>query len=113
MEKSTEGTKVDWMSVPAFGDWDNQKGMPDYSLDFSKVRQMRKLNKSDYSRISIGNDEDLLSGSKKDDEILNRSKVAASAVSRSGTAVTPAIGHQHSPSGRKKVMSYFVCCIKA
>lgn len=79
--------KADWMSVPAFGDWDNQKGMPDYSLDFSKVRQMRKQNKLDYSSISIGNDEDLLHGSK-----------VASADSLSGTAVTPEMRHRHSPS---------------
>ncbi|XP_020575428.1 uncharacterized protein LOC110021324 [Phalaenopsis equestris] len=112
MEGSTEGTKVDWMSVPAFGDWENQKGMPDYSLDFSKLRQMRKQNKSDYSCISIGNEEDLRHGSKKDEELHDRSKVASD-VSLSGAAVTPAIHHQHSPSGRRKLTSYFVCCTGA
>ncbi|EHA8588667.1 hypothetical protein COCNU_scaffold006205G000020 [Cocos nucifera] len=48
-----------WMSVPAFGDWDLKNGLPDYSLDFSKIREMRKQNKRDISRASLGNEEDL------------------------------------------------------
>ncbi|KAF4400583.1 hypothetical protein G4B88_023376 [Cannabis sativa] len=34
--------------------------MPDYSLDFSKIREMRKQNKRDVSRASIGNEEELI-----------------------------------------------------
>ncbi|KAF2284221.1 hypothetical protein GH714_019967 [Hevea brasiliensis] len=34
--------------------------MPDYSLDFSKVREMRKQNKRDVSRASLGNEEDFI-----------------------------------------------------
>ncbi|KAF6175608.1 hypothetical protein GIB67_022610 [Kingdonia uniflora] len=49
-----------WMSVPQFGDWDQKGNMPDYSLDFSKIREMRKQNKRDLSRTSIGNDEELI-----------------------------------------------------
>uniref|UniRef100_A0A803QZK8 RIN4 pathogenic type III effector avirulence factor Avr cleavage site domain-containing protein n=1 Tax=Cannabis sativa TaxID=3483 RepID=A0A803QZK8_CANSA len=50
-----------WLSVPQFGDWDQKGGqMPDYSLDFSKIREMRKQNKRDVSRASIGNEEELI-----------------------------------------------------
>ncbi|KAL2907204.1 RPM1-interacting protein 4 [Bienertia sinuspersici] len=34
-----------WLSVPQFGDWDQKGPLPDYSLDFSKIREMRKQNK--------------------------------------------------------------------
>ena len=50
-----------WMTVPAFGDWDMKNGaLPDYSMDFSKIREMRKQNKRELSRASLGGDEDLL-----------------------------------------------------
>ena len=50
-----------WMTVPAFGDWDMKNGaLPDYSMDFSKIREMRKQNKKELSRASIGGDDDLL-----------------------------------------------------
>lgn len=49
------------MSVPQFGDWDQKGPLPDYSMDFSKIRQNRKQNKRDISRASIGNEEDLIS----------------------------------------------------
>ena len=49
-----------WMTVPAFGDWDMKNGaLPDYSMDFSKIREMRKQNKKELSRASLGGDEDL------------------------------------------------------
>ncbi|KAK8921055.1 hypothetical protein KSP39_PZI020244 [Platanthera zijinensis] len=102
MEKSSEMARAEWLSVPAFGEWEKQHGMPDYSLDFSKIREMRKQNKSDYSRISVGND----------DELLHQPK-AASAESLGGHAVPAAIRRQHTPPGRKKFRSYFVCCIGA
>ncbi|CAF2321686.1 unnamed protein product, partial [Brassica rapa] len=48
-----------WLSVPQFGDWDQKGGnIPDYSLDFSKIREMRKQNKRDPSRASLGNEEE-------------------------------------------------------
>ncbi|XP_074589320.1 uncharacterized protein LOC141845166 isoform X2 [Curcuma longa] len=47
-----------WMSVPAFGEWDTKNGVPDYSLDFSKIREMRKHNKNP-SRASLGNEQEL------------------------------------------------------
>lgn len=49
-----------WLSVPQFGDWEQKGEVPDYSLDFSKIREMRKQNKKDVSRASIGNDEELI-----------------------------------------------------
>lgn len=52
---------VSWLSVPQFGDWDQKGGaLPDYSLDFSKIREMRKQNKRDPSRASLGNEEDFI-----------------------------------------------------
>ncbi|KAF5737886.1 hypothetical protein HS088_TW13G00777 [Tripterygium wilfordii] len=50
-----------WLSVPQFGDWDQKGPLPDYSLDFSKIREMRKQNKRDVSRVSLGNEEELMS----------------------------------------------------
>ncbi|KAE9449879.1 hypothetical protein C3L33_18218, partial [Rhododendron williamsianum] len=35
--------------------------MPDYSMDFTKIREMRKQNKRDVSRASLGNEEELIS----------------------------------------------------
>jgi len=56
-----QGAAVGWMTVPAFGEWDVKNGaVPDYSMDFSKIRQMRKQNKRELSRASLGGDEDLL-----------------------------------------------------
>ncbi|TYJ04445.1 hypothetical protein E1A91_A12G092800v1 [Gossypium mustelinum] len=34
--------------------------MPDYSLDFSKIREMRKQNKREVSRASLGNEEEFI-----------------------------------------------------
>ncbi|KAL6993087.1 hypothetical protein U1Q18_011205, partial [Sarracenia purpurea var. burkii] len=49
-----------WLSVPQFGDWDQKGVTPDYSMDFSKIREMRKQNKRDVSRASLGNEEELI-----------------------------------------------------
>ncbi|GJX49771.1 pathogenic type III effector avirulence factor Avr cleavage site-containing protein [Tanacetum coccineum] len=53
-----------WLSVPQFGDWDQKGPLPDYSLDFSKIRESRKQNKRELSRTSIGNEEELVSSNK-------------------------------------------------
>ncbi|MCL7048409.1 hypothetical protein MKW94_014434 [Papaver nudicaule] len=50
-----------YLSVPQFGDWDQKGGLPDYSMDFSKIREMRKQNKRELSRASLGNEEELTS----------------------------------------------------
>ncbi|KAJ0978113.1 hypothetical protein J5N97_013587 [Dioscorea zingiberensis] len=49
------------MSVPVFDDWDMKQGVPDYSMDFLKIREARKINKFDFSRVSLGNEEELIS----------------------------------------------------
>ena len=55
-----QGAAAGWMTVPAFGEWDVKNGaVPDYSMDFSKIREMRKQNKKELSRASLGGDEDL------------------------------------------------------
>ncbi|PKA66609.1 hypothetical protein AXF42_Ash003264 [Apostasia shenzhenica] len=45
------------LSVPAFGEWDGKIGLPDYSVDFSRIREHRRQSKS---RVSLGNEEELL-----------------------------------------------------
>ncbi|KAI4998408.1 hypothetical protein ZWY2020_053750 [Hordeum vulgare] len=48
------------MTVPTFGDWDmKNSAMPDYSMDFSKIREMHKQNKKELSRTSHSGDDDL------------------------------------------------------
>lgn len=90
-----------WLSVPQFGDWDQKGGaLPDYSMDFSKIREMRKQNKRDPSRASLGNEEELIS----------------SATSNSNNAHSDEHDqfHQnHSPATRRSFFSYFNCCVKA
>ncbi|KAI8029220.1 hypothetical protein LOK49_LG01G02440 [Camellia lanceoleosa] len=90
-----------WLSVPQFGDWDQKGVMPDYSLDFSKIRENRKQNKRDVSRASLGNEEELIS-------------------STTATANSAHHDHQHhhfhqdhSPTTRRSFLSYFNCCVKA
>ncbi|XP_057807021.1 uncharacterized protein LOC131021757 isoform X1 [Salvia miltiorrhiza] len=55
-----------WLSVPQFGDWDQKGPLPDYSMDFSKIREMRKQNKRDPSRASLGNEEELIPSTTRD-----------------------------------------------
>jgi hypothetical protein len=48
------------MTVPAFGDWDMKNGaLPYYSMDLSKIREMRKQKKKELFRASLGSDKDL------------------------------------------------------
>ncbi|KAF1888019.1 hypothetical protein Lal_00024031 [Lupinus albus] len=49
-----------WLSVPQFGDWDQKGEVPDYSMDFSKIRETRKQNKTNISRASLGNEEEFI-----------------------------------------------------
>ncbi|XP_038695472.1 uncharacterized protein LOC119992747 [Tripterygium wilfordii] len=90
-----------WLSVPQFGDWDQKGPLPDYSLDFSKIREMRKQNKRDVSRVSLGNEEELIS-------------------KPTSTETTTQIDHlhhynqnHHSPTTRRSFLSYFNCFVKA
>ncbi|KAL3637491.1 hypothetical protein CASFOL_018659 [Castilleja foliolosa] len=85
-----------WLSVPQFGDWDQKGPLP---LDFSKIREMRKQNKRDPSRASLGNEEELFS-----------SNTSASNIAQN---VHHDSHRNHSPTARRSISSYFNCCIKA
>ncbi|KAL0542996.1 hypothetical protein IC582_018082 [Cucumis melo] len=93
-----------WLSVPQFGDWDQKGQLPDYSLDFSKLRENRKQNKRDVSRASLGNEEELI----------------AKAAPPTTTDSFPTDNHHpyhhqshHPPPTRKSILSCFNCCVKA
>ncbi|KAI7740572.1 hypothetical protein M8C21_027692 [Ambrosia artemisiifolia] len=107
MEHRKDEKNAPWMSVPQFGDWDQKGPLPDYSLDFSKIREMRKQNKRDISRASIGNEEDLISS------------YSSSNTAKLNTTTNSAPPHHsfddepHSPSVRRSIFSYFNCCVKA
>ncbi|KAF0912859.1 hypothetical protein E2562_019446 [Oryza meyeriana var. granulata] len=98
-----------WMTVPAFGDWDMKNGaLPDYSMDFSKIREMRKQNKKELSRTSLGGDDDLLAQQKQ------QHKPAQANLGRPANDHHRQLhGRDGSPTGRKTFLSYFQCCIKA
>ncbi|XP_057806981.1 uncharacterized protein LOC131021757 isoform X2 [Salvia miltiorrhiza] len=90
-----------WLSVPQFGDWDQKGPLPDYSMDFSKIREMRKQNKRDPSRASLGNEEELIPSTTRD----------------TNTARNDDHHHDYhqnnSPTARRSIFSYFNCCVKA
>jgi hypothetical protein len=99
MEDRKEKNTAPWLSVPQFGDWEQQGAVPDYSMDFSKIREMRKQNKRDVSRASLGNDEEL---------------IPSTTVSKN--PVRSNLRHCHqtpSPTARRGFLSYFNCCAKA
>ncbi|GAB4847681.1 hypothetical protein Ancab_026743 [Ancistrocladus abbreviatus] len=98
MEDRTE-KNASWLSVPQFGDWDQKGAMPDYSLDFSKIREVRKQNKRDVSRASLGNEE----------EFINPT-APANSTSQSNDHH---FDQNHSPVARRSFLSYFNCCVKA
>ncbi|CAM0871505.1 unnamed protein product [Alopecurus aequalis] len=114
-EKEGQGASA-WMTVPAFGDWDMKNGaMPDYSMDFSKIREMRKQNKKELSRASLGGDDDILAQNHQQQQ--QPKKPAKPPTKLGGPANDhrrPALhGRDDSPTGRKRFLSYFQCCIKA
>ncbi|KAL6502629.1 hypothetical protein OROHE_024282 [Orobanche hederae] len=98
MEDSKENN-TSWLSVPQFGEWDNKGPVPDYSMDFSKIREMRKQNKREPSRASLGNETELI-----------HSQTRASNIAQD-------VGHDDlqndSPIARRSFFSYLNCCIKA
>ncbi|KAK7350845.1 hypothetical protein VNO77_09841 [Canavalia gladiata] len=100
MEQSKE-KNAPWLSVPQFGDWDQKGQVPDYSLDFSKIREMRKQNKTNISRASLGNEEELM---------------ASTTNNTNADQSEPQHPHYHqtnSPTTRRSFLSYFNCCVKA
>ncbi|VFQ77109.1 unnamed protein product [Cuscuta campestris] len=100
-EKNNVGA---WLSVPQFGDWDQKGGtIPNYSMDFSKIREMRKQNKREVSRASIGNEDELISSSS-----------SATAVGGSSLKTDRHYNQNGSPTTRRSsILSYFNCCVKA
>ncbi|KAF9597847.1 hypothetical protein IFM89_021932 [Coptis chinensis] len=75
-----------WMSVPQFGGWDHKTGAaPDYSMVFTRARANRKEVKKETTRSSIGNEQELIVHNNQDDAIARK----------------------------KKILTYFNCCIKA
>ncbi|KAK2977546.1 hypothetical protein RJ639_037098 [Escallonia herrerae] len=67
--------KDGWMSVPEFGGW-NQKagGATDYSMVFSRARANRKQHKSDLTRRSLGNEQELIAKQPGDNSTMRRKK---------------------------------------
>ncbi|CAN1345026.1 hypothetical protein LINPERPRIM_LOCUS40229 [Linum perenne] len=104
MEDHKEQRNAPWLSVPQFGDWDQKGPLPDYSMDFSKIREMRKQNKT---RASLGNEEELINPT------ANLPK--STPPSHNNNINNNDIDHdqQHSPNTRKSFFSYFNCCVKA
>ncbi|XP_059318014.1 uncharacterized protein LOC132068444 [Lycium ferocissimum] len=88
-----------WLSVPQFGDWDTKGAMPDYSMDFSKIRENRKYNKS---RASLGNEEE-----------FNSSTTSNVNKDNSADNNDQNYHQKHSPTTRRSIFSYFNCCVKA
>jgi len=107
-----QGAAAGWMTVPAFGEWDVKNGaVPDYSMDFSKIREMRKQNKRELSRASLGGDEDLLQAQQGKAQAAALPAKSSAAVAADDDHRRPL--HGDSPTGRKKFLSYFHCCIRA
>ncbi|KAB1227521.1 hypothetical protein CJ030_MR1G027460 [Morella rubra] len=77
------------MSVPQFGGWDQKApGATDYSVVFSRARANRKQQKanlSDFKRVSIGNEKELINGAHHQDDPVMR---------------------------KRKILTYINCCIK-
>ncbi|KAI3794538.1 hypothetical protein L1987_37170 [Smallanthus sonchifolius] len=103
MDNSKEEKNAPWLSVPQFGDWDQKGPLPDYSLDFSKIREKRKQNKRELSRTSIGNEEEFVSSNKsKLDTPEPQPQLIASDQD-----------YSHPPTNRRSLLSCFSCCVKA
>ncbi|KAK7369411.1 hypothetical protein VNO80_11448 [Phaseolus coccineus] len=97
--KEKNGT---WLSVPQFGDWEQKGQVPDYSLDFSKIRETRKQNKTNISRASLGNEEEFVD-----------STSSSVNTGHSSEHSQPQYHQSVPPTARKSFLSYFNCCVKA
>ncbi|KAF8118406.1 hypothetical protein N665_0005s0169 [Sinapis alba] len=118
MEDSKENKNKPWLSVPQFGDWDQKGGtFPDYSLDFSKIREMRKQNKRDPSRVSLGNEEEdtINPFHNQPPTSVGNTKPKLTAVHSDNNNARYEFSHHqpHSPATRRGIFSYFNCCAKA
>lgn len=96
-----------WLSVPQFGDWDQKGGaIPDYSMDFTKIREMRKLNKRDPSRASLGNEEELINPFHNQPTSVDKTKAKLTTVQSDNHNVF-SHHHPHSPSVRLLFFFFF------
>ncbi|GKV25279.1 hypothetical protein SLEP1_g34739 [Rubroshorea leprosula] len=101
MEDRKDQKNAPWLSVPQFGDWDQKGQVPDYSLDFSKIRETRKQNKRELSRASLGNE----------DELINPT---ATTETTAPSKHHPDYPQNHeAPTTRRSIFSCFNCCVKA
>ncbi|KAK7282399.1 hypothetical protein RIF29_11127 [Crotalaria pallida] len=103
MEQNKE-KNASWLSVPQFGDWDQKGPLPDYSMDFTKIREMRKQNKTNISRASLGNEEELTAST--------TSSISTTAQNEHQQQI-----HYHQTDSatttRRSFLRYFNCCVKA
>uniref|UniRef100_A0A7N0URI2 RIN4 pathogenic type III effector avirulence factor Avr cleavage site domain-containing protein n=2 Tax=Kalanchoe fedtschenkoi TaxID=63787 RepID=A0A7N0URI2_KALFE len=99
-----EKNNAPWLSVPQFGDWDQKGGIPDYSMDFSKIREMRKQNKREVSRASLGNEEEFVSS--------NATTKNKKETDNSDDNINP-FHKDTSTSTKGRFLRYFNCCVKA
>ncbi|CAL0329998.1 unnamed protein product [Lupinus luteus] len=103
MKLQPEEKNSPWLSVPQFGDWDLKGEVPDYSLDFSKIRETRKQNKTNISRASLGNEE----------EFINATATSVNTADTTQQHHPHHYDQTHSPTTRRSFFSYFNCCVKA
>nr|DAD40175.1 TPA_asm: hypothetical protein HUJ06_014498 [Nelumbo nucifera] len=87
-----------WLSVPQFGDWDQKGDLPDYSMDFTKIREMRKQNKRDISRASLGNEEELTNGHNNKNSSNNNNNINNNQVHHHNHVNDDQHPHNHSPT---------------
>ncbi|WZZ00724.1 hypothetical protein YC2023_073052 [Brassica napus] len=116
MDDLKENKNSPWLSVPQFGDWDQKGGtISDYSMDFTKIREMRKQNKRDPSRASLGNEEDLINPFHNQPTTVDNTKPKLTTVHSDNNRTKTEFSHHQplSPSTRRGIFSCFNCCVKA
>ncbi|XP_048603262.1 uncharacterized protein LOC106382843 isoform X1 [Brassica napus] len=116
MEDQKENKNSPWLSVPQFGDWDQKGGpVPDYSMDFSKIREMRKQHKRDPSRASLGNEQDFINPFHNQPTSVDKTKAKLTTVHSDNNITKNEFPHhqRHPPSTRRGIFSCFNCCVKA
>uniref|UniRef100_A0A7N0V0D0 RIN4 pathogenic type III effector avirulence factor Avr cleavage site domain-containing protein n=1 Tax=Kalanchoe fedtschenkoi TaxID=63787 RepID=A0A7N0V0D0_KALFE len=101
-----EKSNAPWLSVPQFGDWDQKGGIPDYSMDFSKIREMRKQNKREVSRASLGNEDEFVPSTS------NATASSKKQTDKSEDNINP-FHKDTSATAKGGFMRYFNCCVKA
>ncbi|KAL9229690.1 hypothetical protein vseg_005129 [Gypsophila vaccaria] len=94
-----------WLSVPQFGEWEQKGPVTDYSLNFSKIREMRKQNKRDPSRATLGTEEE---------DFVNPTAPPPPPPNNHSLNHQPHVVLNPAPTQpRKSFLSYFNCCVRA